>query len=116
MKKIVHVLILLAGLMVAARENAFAGTLRGKIVDRDGRCLQNTRVDICVWNAGTNQWVSVAFAITGKDGFYYFTNLPAGQKVLLRIRGQLYPSSASPILIGNIPGNTYQDVAPITTP
>ena len=88
MKKIVHVLILLTGLMISARENAFAGTLRGKIVDRDGHSSQNTRVDICVWNAGINQWVSVAFAITGKDGFFYFTNLAAGQKVLLRIRGQ----------------------------
>ena len=113
MKKFVHILVLLTGLMVWDRENALAGNLRGKVIDGQGHCSQNTRVELCVWNATLSKWVPVAFAITGKDGFYYFTNIAKGQKVLLRIRGQYYPSAANPILVEDVRENSYQDIEPI---
>lgn len=106
-------MVLLAGLMIWDRESAFAGNLRGKVVDREGHCSQNTRVELCVWNASLSKWVPVAFAVTGKDGFYYFTNVTQGQKVLLRVQGQLYPSPESPIAVANLRENVYQDIEPI---
>jgi len=115
MKKAIHVLVLIAALIIMQSANIFAGPLRGRIISRDGRPASNTRVELCIWNAALNQWVSVAFALSGNDGFYYFMNVQPGQRVLIRIRGQYYPSLTGPLLVQNLPGNAYQDIAPVVS-
>jgi hypothetical protein len=66
---------------------------------------QGAAVDIIAWNG--QQWLLVRRGMTGGDGMYYFSQVPAGSYVLV-VNGMRFPLG-----VGNF---ASQDVPPVLVP
>jgi hypothetical protein len=93
---------------------ALATNLRGRVLRYDPSTknytpLINTRVEIHTWD-GKN-WVQSAYAMTGKDGFYYFVNLHPGAQFKVQVLGKFYPPQ--PLFTQNLQSPHYQDIPQI---
>jgi hypothetical protein len=111
MKKTILIFLCCFFLFAAA---AWATNLRGRVLRFDPVAktynpLVNARVDITVWN-GT-KWVETGYAMTGKDGFYYFVNFSPGAQFRVKVLGKSYPPQA--LFIQNILPPYYQEIPQI---
>ncbi|HZY39687.1 MAG TPA: hypothetical protein VFE53_23690 [Mucilaginibacter sp.] len=110
MKKIVVIIMFFAAL---AAVKPTATNLRGQIVQNVNGHYQpaaNVRVDLVTWNGAA--WTSYSYALTGADGFYYFSNFPPGMRFLLLVSGHYFPKA--PQTINAEPPGTYQDLPVIS--
>jgi hypothetical protein len=110
MKRIV--IIVLVSLIACL--DATGTNLRGRILHKDpngANPIPNMRVDLYMWNG--SEWVDWAFAITDKDGYYYFLNYDKDKRFYVSVLGKYYPPQ--PLTVQNIQPPLYQDIPTITT-
>jgi hypothetical protein len=90
-------LIITVILFFAVKNSAEATNLRGRLLhfdiySRQYFPVQNTRVDIWVFNG--MQWVDCGYSYTGTDGMYYFQNFTPGVNFKIQVNGGFYPAQS----------------------
>ena len=108
MKKIFLLLFCLAIYLYGGATNLRGQILQGSV--NGAKPAANVKVDLYIWNEG--QWVNWAYAITDKDGFYYFLNFDKDKTFYIAVNGKFYPPK--PLTILDIQPPQYQDVPTVT--
>jgi hypothetical protein len=90
--------VFLSGIAVVAKATNLRGQLL-RIFNGVSYPIPNARVDLWVFNG--QQWVDLSYSITGRDGMYYFVNVPPGINFKIQANQLFFP--AEPLFLTNVP-------------